>query len=510
MSLLRRIEPHEMRSRSRILRRLLERLTQTDEFKINTRELLDAILTEENLTLTDEEKQKFLEQPVDYLLGGPTPQSINHPLSGLTPQPNRNAPTNREAYITLKSRIASKLLTDEKLEAMQNNDERRKYIEELVDQTLGELEIQFSRAERQRFAGTIVDEIIGFGPLENLLQDETINEILVLGPKNIFVTRKGIREKASQTFENENHLLRVLDRMVAPTGKRLDEQSPSVSFRLPDGTRGEAVISPIAANGPSLTIHKYSRYQLGAEDLVRFGSLSQETLAFLQACVQADLNIIISGPEAVGKTTLLNILCGFITPYGLTVTIEDDLELHLPQPEVLALKTQYVAIGTQDKMSAGDLVRQASRMHAAHIIVGETRGMEAFELTRFMRTWMTTIRSPSIESALAFSETLYDHQKFTSKIVYNTLIDSVDLVVHMERSKDGLRKVTRIAEIIKPVDRDYVINDLFTFDYQGENAGKVIGQLKRTDQKPSDEFLSRVTGYLVDKPLQEQVRQLFK
>lgn len=500
MSLLRHTEQYK---KSRILRKLLERLTQTDEFKINTDELLDMILNEENLTLTDEEKQKFREQPVDYLLSGPTPRPTGQA------QPNPNTLTNSESFASLKSRVAAKLLNDDKMEGMANDDARREHARRLVDEALSELEIVISRAERQRLIDTIVSEIFGLGPLDPLLQDETINEILVLGPKNIFVTRKGMREKASQTFADENHLLRVLDRMVAPTGKRLDEQSPSVSFRLPDGARGEAVISPIAANGPSLTIYKYSSKMLTDEDLVRFGSLSREALTFLQACVQADLNIIISGSETVGKTTLLNILCGFITPYGLTVTIEDDLELHLPQPEVMVLKTQHATVGAKDKMSADDLIRQASRMHAAHIIVGEIRGMEAFELTRSMRTWMTTVRGSSIEATLAFLETLYDHQKFTSKIVYNTLIDSVDLVVHMERSKDGLRKVTRIAEIIKPVDSDYVINELFTFDYQGEGAGKVIGQLKRTDQKPSEEFLARVTGYLVDKPLQEQVRKLF-
>ncbi len=315
------------------------------------------------------------------------------------------------SYFDLKTRVQNKLLAelDPSIDPTKT-DEVRKTIQDLFEQILTEENIVLSRPERARLFEQIAAEILGLGPLQPLLEDDTITEIMVNGAKNIYVERKGKVHRVPVTFENNEHVLRIIDRIVAPLGRRIDESSPYVDARLADGSRVNAVISPISLVGPVLTIRKFSRNPITVDQLIQFGSVTQEAIQFLKACVESRLNIIISGGTGSGKTTLLNVLSGFIPGDERIITIENAAELQLRQEHVVTLESRPPNIEGRGEITIRDLVINSLRMRPERIIVGECRGGETLDMLQAMNTGhdgsMTTAHANSPRDAIARIETM--------------------------------------------------------------------------------------------------------
>src|SRR5512146_1800921 len=320
-------------------------------------------------------------------------------------------PAQAGSYFDLKTRVQNKLLAElDPSTDVTRTDEVRRTIQDLFEQILTEENIVLSRPERARLFEQIAAEILGFGPLQPLLEDETITEIMVNGAKNIYIERKGQVHRVPVTFENNDHVLRIIDRIVAPLGRRIDEASPYVDARLPDGSRVNAVIPPISLVGPVLTIRKFARNPITLEQLVQFGSINQEALQFLKACVESRLNIVISGGTGSGKTTFLNILSQFIPGDERIVTIENAAELQLRQEHVVTLESRPPNIEGRGEVTIRALVINSLRMRPDRIIVGEIRDEAAIDMLQAMNTGhdgsMTTLHSNSPRDTLARMETM--------------------------------------------------------------------------------------------------------
>src|SRR5688572_12240264 len=291
------------------------------------------------------------------------------------------------SYFDLKTRVQNKLLAEiDPSMDVTRTDEVRRTIQGLFEQILTEENIVLSRPERARLFEQIAAEILGLGPLQTLLEDDTITEIMVNGPKNIYIERKGKIHRVPITFESNDHVMRIIDRIVAPLGRRIDESSPYVDARLQDGSRVNAVIPPISLVGPVLTIRKFSRNPISVEQLIQFGSVSQESVQFLKACVEARLNVLISGGTGSGKTTLLNVMSSFIPSDERIITVEDSAELQLPQEHVVRLETRPKNIEGEGEVTIRDLVRNTLRMRPDRIVVGECRAGEALDMLQAMNT----------------------------------------------------------------------------------------------------------------------------
>lgn len=399
---------------------------------------------------------------------------------------------NASAYFDLKSRIQSRLLSelDPTMDLTKKN-EVRAHIEELFNTILSEESMVLARAERQRLFDQIVAEIQGFGPLEPLLADETITEIMVNGPKNIFVERKGNITRANVAFEDDEHVMRVLDRIVAPLGRRIDESSPLVDARLPDGSRVNAVIRPISLVGPTLTIRKFFKKPLTVEDLIRLGSLTKEIAEFLRACIIARLNTIVSGGTGSGKTTLLNILSGFIPNDERIVTIENAAELQLRQEHVVTLESRPANIEGKGAITIQDLVVNSLRMRPDRIVVGECRGGEALDMLQAMNTGhdgsLTTIHANTPRDALSRIETMIamGATNLPERAMRQQIAAAIQIIIQQSRLSDGTRKVTAISEITGMEGDVITTQDIYVFEKLGVSAeGKVIGRFRATGVRP--------------------------
>ncbi|NPA31697.1 MAG: CpaF family protein [Chloroflexi bacterium] len=374
--------------------------------------------------------------------------------------------------------------------------EIRQSIRELLDQVLQQEGIVLSRVERQRLFDQIAAEILGFGPLQPLLEDDSITEIMVNGPKQIYVERGGKLYKTPITFEDDEHVMRIIERIVAPLGRRVDEASPYVDARLPDGSRVNIVIPPIALNGPVITIRKFYRTPLTIEDLIRFGSITPEVVQFLEACVKARLNIIVAGGTGSGKTTLLNILSGFIPNDERIVTIENAAELQLRQEHVVRLESRPPNIEGEGEVSIRDLVINSLRMRPDRIIVGEVRGGEALDMLQAMNTGhegsMTTLHSNSPRDTLARLETmvLMAGMELPTRAIREQIASAVDLIVYQSRMRDGSRKVVAVSEIAGMEGDVISMTDLFVFEHGGYREGKVHGRLRPTGLRPK--FMDKI------------------
>ncbi|OQY26162.1 MAG: type II secretion system protein E [Anaerolineaceae bacterium 4572_32.1] len=403
----------------------------------------------------------------------------------------------RDAYHDIKGRVQNRLLAelDPKMDISQT-DEVRSTIEELFNAILNEENIILGRAERQRLFDQIVAEILGLGPLQPLLTDESITEIMVNGAKQIYVERRGKLEKTNLEFESDEHLMRIIDRIVAPLGRRIDESSPYVDARLPDGSRVNAVIPPIALNGPTLTIRIFSKTPLTVEDLINFGTLTPEAVEFLRACVIARLNVVVSGGTGSGKTTLLNILSGFIPSDERIVTLENAAELQLRQEHVVTLESRPPNIEGKGAITIQELVINCLRMRPDRIVVGECRGGEALDMLQAMNTGhdgsLTTAHSNSPRDTLARLETmvLMAGMDLPVRAIREQISSAVDLIVHEERMRDGTRKVVNITEVQGMEGDIIVMQDVFTFQQTGVESGKVIGRLRPTGIRPK--FIDRI------------------
>ena len=401
------------------------------------------------------------------------------------------AAAKRDAYLDLKTRVQNKLIAElDPSMDVSKTDEVRGNIEELFDSVLSEEGIILSRAERQRLFEQIVAEILGYGPLEPLLKDTTITEIMVNGPKSVYVERGGKVERAPVIFESDDHVMRIIDRIVAPLGRRVDEASPYVDARLPDGSRVNAVIPPISLVGPTLTIRKFAAVPFTVEDLIEFGTITPELVEFVKACVYARLNIVISGGTGSGKTTLLNVLSGFIPDDERIVTIENAAELQLRQEHVVTLEARPPNIEGRGEVTIRDLVINCLRMRPDRIVVGECRGEEALDMLQAMNTGhdgsLTTAHSNSPRDTLARLETmvLMAGMDLPVRAIREQIASAVNLVVHEERLRDGTRKVVNVTEVQGMEGDVIVLSDIFVFEQTGLEAGKVIGRLRPTGIRP--------------------------
>ncbi|HET7375344.1 MAG TPA: CpaF family protein, partial [Anaerolineae bacterium] len=344
--------------------------------------------------------------------------------------------------------------------------------------------------ERQRLFEQIAAEILGFGPLEPFLVDETITEIMVNGPKNIYIERRGRIERTTTQFESNDHVMRIIDRIVAPLGRRIDESSPYVDARLPDGSRVNAIIPPLALNGPTITIRKFFRIPLTVEKLVETGSLTAEAVEFLKACVQARLNILVSGGTGSGKTTLLNILSGFIPDDERIVTIENAAELQLRQEHVVTLESRPANIENRGEVTIRDLVINSLRMRPDRILVGECRGAEALDMLQAMNTGhdgsMTTLHANSTRDALARMETmvLMAGMDLPHRAIREQISSALNVIVQQERMRDGSRRVINISEVQGMEGEVVTMSDIFTFERTGIENGRIIGRLIPTGLRP--------------------------
>ena len=421
-------------------------------------------------------------------------------LGGLRVRRQAVAPAGQqvqEGYIDLKTRVQNKLISelDPSMDVTRTH-EVRTHIEELFNAILGEEGVVLSRADRRRLFEQIVAEILGFGPLEPLLAMDDITEIMVNGPKNIYIERNGLISRTDATFENEDHVLRIIDRIVAPLGRRIDESSPTVDARLPDGSRVNAVIPPISLVGPVITIRKFSKVPFTIEDLFRFGSITPEVVDFLRACVIARCNIIVSGGTGSGKTTLLNVLSGFIPDNERIVTIENAAELQLRQEHVVTLESRPPNIEGRGEITIQDLVVNSLRMRPDRIVVGECRAGEALDMLQAMNTGhdgsLTTLHSNSPRDTLARLETmvLMAGMDLPSRAIREQIASAIDLIVHQERLRDGTRKVVKVTEVQGMEGNVITLSDIFEFEQTGIEQGKVIGRIRPTGLRPK--FIDRI------------------
>jgi pilus assembly protein CpaF len=416
----------------------------------------------------------------------------------VVPEANRpGVRANENAYMDLKVRVQNKLLSelDQSMDVSQKA-QVRTHIEELFNSILADESLVLSRNERQRLFEAIVADILGFGPLEVLLADETVTEIMVNGPKNVFVEQKGLLTRAPVTFDDDDHVMRIIDRIVAPLGRRIDESSPLVDARLPDGSRVNAIIRPLALCGPTITIRKFSKKPLTVDDLIRFGSMTKEISEFLRACIIGRLNIIVSGGTGSGKTTLLNVLSSFIPNNERIVTVENAAELQLRQEHVVTLETRPPNIEGKGEITIQDLVVNCLRMRPDRIVVGECRAGEALDMLQAMNTGhdgsLTTAHSNSPRDTLARLEVmcLMAGMDLPVRAIREQIASAVDLICHQERLRDGSRRIVKITEI-QGMEGDVItMSDIFEFEQTGIEGGKIIGRIRPTGLRPK--FIDRI------------------
>jgi pilus assembly protein CpaF len=397
----------------------------------------------------------------------------------------------------LKARIQQKLMAeiDPSFDVKQK-DEVRRQIAELFNTIISEEGWNLSRNERERLFESIVADITGFGPLEQLLSSETISEIMVNGPKNIFIEQKGQLTLSNVSFDNDDHVMRVIDRIVSPLGRRVDESSPLVDARLPDGSRVHVVIRPIALCGPTITIRKFSKTPLTIANLVSYGSMTQETADFLKACVISRLNMVVSGGTGSGKTTLLNVLSGFIPNDERIITVENAAELKLQQEHVVPLESRPPNLEGKGEITIRDLVIACLRMRPERIVVGECRGGEALDMLQAMNTGhdgsLTTLHANTPRDAIARLETmcLMAGMDLPVRAIREQIASAVDCIVQQQRLRDGSRKVLYITEVQGMEGEMITMTDVFEFEQTGYENGKIIGRIRPTGIRPR--FIERI------------------
>jgi pilus assembly protein CpaF len=390
---------------------------------------------------------------------------------------------------SLQEKLMQEIERDPSL--LQERERLTELLEEAFDAEVANRNIVLSRSERLQLQASLINEILGYGPLQPLLDDPEVTEIMVNGPYQVYVERHGKIEMTSVRFRDERHLMRIIEKILLPLGKRIDERVPMVDARLPDGSRVNVVIPPISLNGPCVTIRKFSRDPFTMSDLISFGTLTPEAAQFLQAAVQAKLNILITGGTASGKTTLLNVLSAFIPNDERIITIEDTAELQLRQDHVVRLEARPPNIEGVGEVTIRDLVRNALRMRPDRIIVGECRGSEALDMLQAMNTGhegsMTTIHANNPREALSRLETmvLMAGMDLPVRAIREQIAGAIDLIVHMARLRDGSRKVMQISEITGMEGDVVTMQDLFVFEHEGfDEMGRIRGRLRPTGLRP--------------------------
>lgn len=368
---------------------------------------------------------------------------------------------------------------------------------DLVSEVANERRLLLNQKEQQRITDEIVDDMVGHGPLEPLLRDPTVSDILVNGPRQVYVERKGKLVLTDVRFRNDSHVLRLAQRIASAVGRRIDQSSPMLDARLPDGSRVNVVIAPLSLRGPSISIRKFSRNLVGFPQMVGFKSMSAEVARALEIMARCRLNIVISGGTGSGKTTLLNALSGFINPDERIVTIEDTAELQLQQPHIVQLESRMANVEGEGVVTQRDLVRNALRMRPDRIIVGEVRGTEAFDMMQAMNTGhdgsMSTVHANSARDALARLENmiLMCNLNLPSHAIRDQIVSAVDVIVQIQRMRDGVRRVTEVTEVVGLEEDTITLAPLFTFKYSGEGAdGALRGDFVASGIRPR--FLTKI------------------
>lgn len=417
-----------------------------------------------------------------------------------TPFPPRTSDRKQESdFEALKQRIHSKLV--DKLDLTRvgdlEGDTLRREIRLVVEHLCDTEDTLLNRAERERLIEEVLDETFGLGPLEMLLKDHTISDILINGPKSVYVERRGKLEKTAVTFRNDKHLLQIIDRIVSKVGRRVDETCPMVDARLSDGSRVNAIIPPLALDGPAVSIRRFGANPLKLEDLLNYKAFTPEMVMLLEGAIKARLNIIISGGTGSGKTTLLNTLSSFIPNTERIVTIEDAAELQLQQDHVVRLETRPPNIEGRGAITATDLVRNALRMRPERVIIGECRGPETLDMLQAMNTGhegsMTTLHANSPRDALARIETMImmTGVELPLKAMRQQIASAVDLIIQANRLQGGPRKITHITEVVGLEQETVVMQDIYRYVQTGvDETGRAIGRFEATGIRPS--FMSRL------------------
>lgn len=406
--------------------------------------------------------------------------------------PPRTRSSNND-FETLKELIHGKLV--EKLDLTRlselEGDSLRREIRVVVEHLCDTENPLLNRSERERLVEEVLDEAFGFGPLELLLKEEGVADIMINGPKNVFLEKNGRIQKSEVTFRDNDHLLQILDRIVSKVGRRVDETSPMVDARLPDGSRLNAIIPPLALDGPSLTIRRFGSNPLTLEDLLKFGAFTPEMVMFMEGAMKARLNVIISGGTGSGKTTLLNTLSSFISNENRIVTIEDAAEIQLQQEHVLRLETRPANIEGKGAVTATDLVKNALRMRPDRIIIGECRGGEALDMLQAMNTGhdgsLTTVHANTPRDAISRIETLVNMSgiELPMAALRKQIASAVHLIIQASRLQGGPRKVTYVTEIVGMEGETIVMQDIFRFIQDGvDGNGKAVGHFESTGVRP--------------------------
>jgi pilus assembly protein CpaF len=399
----------------------------------------------------------------------------------------------RQQYLQLRAGVHRKLLNRLNLEALAQADRPRaeSEIRTLLVELLAEENMPLSLGERETLIVEILDDVFGLGPLEPLLRDPTISDILVNTCKNMFVERNGVLERVEANFQDDRHLMRVIDRIVSGVGRRVDDSSPLVDARLPDGSRVNAIIPPLAVDGPLLSIRRFPAERLKADDLVTLRALTRPMLDFLSHCVRARLNVLISGGTGAGKTTLLNVLSGYITERERIVTVEDAAELQLHQEHVARLETRPPNVEGKGAIRQRQLVVNALRMRPDRIIVGEVRGEEALDMLQAMNTGhdgsLTTVHANTPRDALSRIETMIamGATNLPERAMRQQIASAIQLVIQQTRLSDGSRKITSISEITGMEGEVITMQEIFVFEKMGiTQDGKVVGRFRATGVRP--------------------------
>src|SRR3954471_7735852 len=394
----------------------------------------------------------------------------------------------REVRFRLQGEVvgAFKTLLDAK------DSEVHERIEGLVDRVIAQGGFAITGDERERLVEEMVHDVTGFGPLEPLLADPTITEVMVNGPDHIYIERKGKIQRIDSVFLNDQHVLRVIDRIITPLGRRIDESSPRVDARLPDGSRVNAVIEPLSLVGPVITVRKFSKTPYTVDDLIRFGTATPDMFEFLHACIEARLNLFVSGGTGSGKTTTLNVLSSFIPDDERIVTIEDAAELQLRQDHVITLESRPPNLEGEGEITLRHLLRNAMHMRPDRVIVGECRAGEALDMLQAMTTGHdgspSTGHANTPKDMLRRLETmvLMTGYQLPLRAIREQIASAVDVIVHTARLKDGARKIVNITEVYGIEDDEILTQDIFAFEQSGiDDNGKIVGELQPTGIRPT-------------------------
>jgi pilus assembly protein CpaF len=404
-------------------------------------------------------------------------------------QPAKKPSTQVTKHQELKNKLHKQVLAE-----LQDEDDVEKILPKLdamVVEIMKEDETLRGHVDRKKVVDELINDLTGFGPINPLLLDPDISEVMVNGPRHVFVEKKGKIELSPVQFRDDEHVMNIIEKIVAPIGRRIDESSPMVDARLPDGSRVNAIIPPLALNGPTITIRKFSKDPFQMDDLIRFGTVSKEMAIFLDACVKAKLNLFVSGGTGSGKTTTLNVLSSFIPNGERIITIEDAAELQLWQDHVVSLESRPPNIEGKGSISIRDLVRNSLRMRPDRIVIGEVRGAEALDMLQAMNTGhdgsLATGHSNSPRDMIARLETmvLLAGIDLPVKAIREQIAGAVDVIIQQSRLKDGTRKITHITEVQGLEGDVIVLQDIFSFRQQGmDEQGKIIGRLDPTGIRP--------------------------